>query len=211
MLRCVLTVVLISCAWAKGQEPVIPRLPPAPGQKANPRVVEVDPYEVALIAATHQFAERGEVDHLRAMLDKHPKWVNERLKFVGNRKPSHGDSWGLLHRAAVRGHLSTVKLLLDKGADIQADGGSGWTPLHFAVSAEKEDVVRLLIDKGADVNAATQYLPPQRIPSGPPNVAPEFSEPVPARTPLDIARGSKRDEIAKFLLSKGAKPANRER
>ena len=80
-------------------EPVVPPLSGKPGVAVP---TKVDKYEIALLAAAHHFAESGEVDHLRAFLDKHRDLVKERIKFAGNRKPSYGDQFTLLHRAADR-------------------------------------------------------------------------------------------------------------
>ncbi|KAF2178433.1 ankyrin, partial [Zopfia rhizophila CBS 207.26] len=45
------------------------------------------------------------------------------------------------------------KLLLDKGADVNAQGGSYGNALHAASERDHEQIVKLLLDKGADVNA----------------------------------------------------------
>ncbi|UNQ73406.1 ankyrin repeat domain-containing protein [Infirmifilum sp. NZ] len=58
-----------------------------------------------------------------------------------------------LHFAAGIGDLEKIRMLLERGADINARDNIGWTPLHFAAIAGKLDVARLLIEKGADVNA----------------------------------------------------------
>jgi ankyrin repeat protein len=46
-----------------------------------------------------------------------------------------------------------VKLLLGKGADVNAQGGPYGTALCAASSGGHEQVVKLLLNKGADVNA----------------------------------------------------------
>ena len=145
-------------------EPVVPPLSGKPGVAVP---TKVDKYELALLAAAHHFAESGEVDHLRAFLDKHRDLVKERIKFAGNRKPSYGDQFTLLHRAADHGHAPVAKMLLDKGADLKADSGSGWTPLHLAVRAGHLDVVRLLVERGADMNAGTTAQPRRAIGDAP--------------------------------------------
>jgi ankyrin repeat protein len=49
--------------------------------------------------------------------------------------------------------LSTAWLLVDKGADINAENNCGSTALILALEKGYEAVARLLIDKGADINA----------------------------------------------------------
>ena len=43
-----------------------------------------------------------------------------------------------------------MKLLLDKGADVNAKGEFGWTALTWAAQAGQLEVVRLLKDRGAE-------------------------------------------------------------
>jgi len=56
--------------------------------------------------------------------------------------------------------LDIVRLLLDKGADVntKATAGGGWAticgkPIHFAVYNNNVNMVKLLLDRGADVSA----------------------------------------------------------
>jgi ankyrin repeat protein len=58
-----------------------------------------------------------------------------------------------LHLAAEGGHTEVVKLLLEKGAEINSPGGLYGRPLQHAVRSRNEALVRLLLDKGADINA----------------------------------------------------------
>lgn len=55
-----------------------------------------------------------------------------------------------LHHAAGFGALATMKLLLDKGADVNAKNRRGSTPLFWAIHDEAK--VRLLLSRGAAIN-----------------------------------------------------------
>ncbi|KAF2186071.1 hypothetical protein K469DRAFT_707252 [Zopfia rhizophila CBS 207.26] len=59
----------------------------------------------------------------------------------------------VLYLAAEHGHQKIVKLLLDKGADANAQGGVYGNALQAASFRGHEQVVKLLLDKGADVGA----------------------------------------------------------
>ena len=58
--------------------------------------------------------------------------------------------------AARKGHYVIVKLLLEKGADIEAKDDIGWTPLLLAAEYEREAVVKLLLEKGANLESEYQ-------------------------------------------------------
>ena len=58
-----------------------------------------------------------------------------------------------LHHAAGFGSTATIKLLLDKGADVNAANRRKSTPLFWAIHDEAK--VRLLLERGADINAKT--------------------------------------------------------
>ncbi|MBE7211924.1 MAG: ankyrin repeat domain-containing protein, partial [Gluconacetobacter diazotrophicus] len=57
---------------------------------------------------------------------------------------------GPLRNAAGEGHLEIVRLLLDGGADINAQDDHGFTPLAWAAYEGREDACLLLLDRGAD-------------------------------------------------------------
>jgi ankyrin repeat protein len=59
-----------------------------------------------------------------------------------------------LMSAAIAGHESVCRVLLDKNADVNISmADTGWTPLMFAAHNGYLQVVQLLLDKGADSNA----------------------------------------------------------
>lgn len=59
--------------------------------------------------------------------------------------------WTPLHQACGSGRLEAARLLLDSGADVNAQGQAGETPLHLADNIE---MVRLLLLHGADPRKA---------------------------------------------------------
>ncbi len=63
----------------------------------------------------------------------------------------HGQT--CLHAAAENGHLAICRLLIDKGAQLEAKDRIGWTPLNCAAEQGQVEIVRLLCDRGADVEA----------------------------------------------------------
>lgn len=60
-----------------------------------------------------------------------------------------------LHHACSKDNrfLDIVQLLIDEGADVNAEDNAVDTPLHYVSLNGNLDVVKLLIDKGANVNA----------------------------------------------------------
>jgi len=50
-----------------------------------------------------------------------------------------------------------AKLLLDRGADVQAKSRGGSTPLHYAALAKDYATMKVLVERGADVNAKSDH------------------------------------------------------
>ncbi|MDP6718196.1 MAG: ankyrin repeat domain-containing protein [Pirellulaceae bacterium] len=83
------------------------------------------------------------MDEVKQRLASHAKRINDR-------RPSTGST--PLIDAAFRGNLEIVKLLLDRGAKVNATNRDGNTPLIAAAFMCRTEVVRLLLDQGASVN-----------------------------------------------------------
>ncbi|KAJ7900820.1 Pfs, NACHT and ankyrin domain protein [Mycena leptocephala] len=92
-------------------------------------------------------------DNVRGMLvplfnEDAPEWTFwvshvEREWEVRNRPPS-----GVVER-----HLEPARLLLEHGADVNAQGGQYWTALQAASAEGHLELARLLLEHGAEVNA----------------------------------------------------------
>jgi ankyrin repeat protein len=123
-------------------------------------------------------AALGDEAGARAAIDADPALV---------RSHSH-DGWTPLHLAAFFGRTGVARLLLDRGADVNARSKSDRfardnTPLHAAAANSQVEVATLLVERGADVNA--------RDGSG--------------FTPLALAANSRSDLLMLLLLEKGAR------
>ena len=106
--------------------------------------------------ALHQAAQGGDIDTIRMMVDA-GLGVND-ANFAG---------FTPLMGAAFTGSVAAAKLLIAKGANVNAVSGDGsfqkvkmgtialgnWTPLLAAAAAGPPEMIALLLDAGADVNA----------------------------------------------------------
>eukprot|EP01116_Phalansterium_solitarium_P002842 TRINITY_DN1314_c0_g1_i1.p2 TRINITY_DN1314_c0_g1~~TRINITY_DN1314_c0_g1_i1.p2 ORF type:complete len:724 (+),score=332.26 TRINITY_DN1314_c0_g1_i1:296-2467(+) len=91
-----------------------------------------------------------------------------------------------LHCAACAGdgNSAVVKLLLQRGANVNAIQQTGLTALHFCYGHKQLDLVRLLLDAGADLNLAGHGIH--------------------GFTPLVLAVYNQNVELSSLLLSRGS-------
>jgi ankyrin repeat protein len=81
------------------------------------------------------------------------------------------------------GHEAVVKLLLEKGAELEAKDNYGQTPLLWAAENGHEAVVKLLLEKNAELEAKDDNY---------------------GQTPLSWAAANGHEAVVKLLLEKGA-------
>ncbi|KAK3262959.1 hypothetical protein CYMTET_28214 [Cymbomonas tetramitiformis] len=67
-----------------------------------------------------------------------------------------------LHAVAERGMVEMVRELMEKGAEVDAEGRQGCTALKVALAGGREAAARVLLEAGAGVNAGTGQRPAPR-------------------------------------------------
>jgi cytohesin len=87
-----------------------------------------------------------------------------------------------LHFAALNGHLGLARMLIEHGADVQAEDKEKMTPLHCACFQDSAAIPALLLQKGAHVNARGMA----------------------GFTPLHLAASQGKKEVMEILLNNGA-------
>jgi ankyrin repeat protein len=106
-------------------------------------------------------------------------------QFSYSTSPASGHFWYQrtpLHTSAAYGRVGIVKLLLEKGADVNIRNDGGETPLHYATGCGNIEVMKVLLENGANVGEKGTGC----------------------RTPLQWAAGNGRIKEAKLLLAYGA-------
>jgi ankyrin repeat protein len=133
------------------------------------------------------------------------------------------DGQTALHKYTVYdwGSLEDVKILVARGADVNAVDNDGYTPLHMAAMSGYADKARFLLEKGARLKAFTKYgaaplhLAAERrrfdpvllgLLVGPANDSQVNLRDGEGRTPLWRAADADNADSVKWLLDHGADP-----
>jgi ankyrin len=156
-------------------------------QSTGDRICRRPPDEVEAWYGRHAMRRPEQLQRIERWAREHPDRVNR----------GYGPACSTaLHSAAEFGREDVARILLARGADVDAHDEYGQTPLHRAAAYGNLDLVRLLMDRGADVDAWTDggSTPLHKV------VQLSFASSIEAR--LDVARA---------LLDAGADPNAPER
>ena len=88
-------------------------------------------------------AERGDLNRIRLLVASQPILVNANCSC----------GWSPLRCAVWREQRAAVRLLIDKGADVNLADSTGTLPIHEAVTTKDHTTVKMLIKAGAEVNS----------------------------------------------------------
>lgn len=120
---------------------------------------------------------RGSARRVESILDSRPQLVHGIDRRTGASP---------LHWAAIEDRPDMAKLLLERGADVNASDNHGMTPLHKAADFNRRAVAELLLANGADIGARGVKYRALLV------------------TPLHVAAEAGFPEIVEALLNAGA-------
>jgi hypothetical protein len=99
-------------------------------------------------------AESGDITQMRTLLDAGAN-VNEEYPIAGGT--------ALYLAVAYNAPPEAVKLLIDRGADVNKGMRNGWRPIHLAIDNGNATLTRLLLDGGAVINTNSPRGTPREI------------------------------------------------
>jgi len=108
-----------------------------------------------LIAAVHT----GNLPEIRRILDAQPELVNASTDQPQRVRPSDALTMRLIHLAIAEARVDVLRLLIERGADLNVRNHDGRLPLHDCFELNHDDYAKILLDAGAvpDVCAAAAY------------------------------------------------------
>ena len=106
-----------------------------------------------------QAVQAGDVKAICENLDRHPELVNASADIHPRMRPSDTLTMRVLHLAIAEGKGDVLRLLIERGADVNARNASGRLPLHDCFELGHDDFAQMLFEAGAvpDVCAAAAY------------------------------------------------------
>jgi ankyrin repeat protein len=147
----------------------------------------------------------GDVDRLRAALERSPDLVQEVLP--KERAPMGLEGLTGLHASIHIGSPEMARVLVEHGIDLDVRNAEGRTPLHDAIEHGMHEIEHLLLERGAEVDicAAAILNRPERLRELLDHDPELVNDPTTQLSPLGWASFGNRAEIARELIARGAR------
>ncbi len=159
----------------------------------------------------------GDLKTMREVLDRHPELVNAKMQidqhalmpvdYTGAEAKSRELlTLQLVHLAIVGGKIDALRLLIERGADVNARNADGRLPLHDCFELDHDDFTKILFEAGAvaDVCAAAAYGMNDRLREILATHPEDANDLQTGNSPLGWAAYGHQPEAARILLQHGA-------
>lgn len=159
----------------------------------------------------------GDLKTMGETLDRYPELVNANTEidqhalmpvdYTGaEAKPREMLTLQLLHLAIVGGKIDALRLLIERGADVNARNADGRLPLHDCFELNHDDFTRVLLKAGAvaDICAAAAYGMNDRLREILATHPEDANDLQTGNSPLGWAAYGHQPEAARTLLQHGA-------
>jgi hypothetical protein len=148
----------------------------------------------------------GQLAKIREVLDAYPELVNATTDLDQPLRPSDTFTMPLIHAAIAEDHADVLRLLIERGADLNVCNTDGRLPLHDCFELDHDDLTTILLDAGAvsDVCAAAAYGMHERLEEilkSDPKLANDLTT---GESPLGWSVYGRQPESAKILFRHGA-------
>ena len=120
-------------------------------RKLKSHIDALNDFGQQLIHAVHV----NDLGTIRKVLDHHPELVNAGTDLPRIDRPSDTVAMRLIHLAIAEGRIDVLRLLIERGADLNARNADGRMPLHDCFELNHDDFAKILLDAGAVPDACT--------------------------------------------------------